>query len=422
MLLQILDKLPLQSKLHCALAVCKSWRTLKQVELLWKTLELGDSWSDGYNKFGVHPEHPMKISNSGLARLLTWVPAAKVETFVLFDDHKKIGADALKKALGALPSLTTLHIQGKCVTAATIKHVAKQSFMMNLIDLQFGPVLNKVSFTDKLLLVQKASRLEKLTIMYAREEQRTAIAALLNALRAARGPGTKPLLTKLSLSDYCGGTCTWNELFDMFAALPELEDVEIGAVVWSSMPVTSLFAHPPLLRLRHLRIKRFLGYEIDVRNHLSTEFAAQVLRALLAAAPQLEVLSITHGSQYSHERVHTNGPWPGVGGSLAGLPKTLTRLFLSDFHLEPDAFDLCDLPNLEQLVIRNAGIHARALAESLEERCPRLCPQNVAFSVRMLSGTLEEHCGRSFGRFDGVITPADQTLAAARSADAMAIQ
>lgn len=81
LLVLILSQTPLESKLNCAVAVCKPWRALKGAASLWQTLELGASWTDGYEKFCTHPEAPMRISSSGIKRLVEWLgPASLMQT------------------------------------------------------------------------------------------------------------------------------------------------------------------------------------------------------------------------------------------------------------------------------------------------------------------------------------------------------
>ena len=372
----ILSKVPLQSRLDCSLAVCKSWRVLQRIESLWTQIAVGETWTDSFEKFCSHPEDPLPISSGGLVRLMDWLPVAAVRTFVIHAGDKTVAPETLKKALAAMKSLTAVRLQGKKVTAACVKHLVKQPYIANLVELQLGPSV-KASLNDKLLVLAKARSLTHLTMHFEEDSNDTFCSSLVRTLREARGPGTTPLLTHLTLSDYSGGCCTWRSLHDIGRGLPELEGLTLGGVVFPDRHVVTQLQSlwQPLVRLRSLEIRSLLGYDAP-HEYLTTEYAGQVLRAILAAAPQLEDLSIRHGASGSL----SSNTWPGADGALVGLPATLTRLCLLDFHLEPGAFDGCSLPRLRQLRLGNCGGCVEPFVLKLEGDCPLLRPENIAYS------------------------------------------
>jgi len=116
--------------------------------------------------------------------------------------------------LSSLPSFTSLRVQGK-VTAAAIKHIAKQPFVKRLVDFQIAPRC-KGSLNDKMFVLSFAESLTKLTLHFEQENVHQFYPALIDALRKARGHGTKPLLTHLSISDYSGGCLPSPNVCSMF--------------------------------------------------------------------------------------------------------------------------------------------------------------------------------------------------------------
>ena len=188
------------------------------------------------------------------------------------------------------------------------------------------------------------------------------------------------MLTHLSISHYSGGCLPWPNVCSLFCDLAELEFLHIGGIIFPGRDADTAVLYPstlqPLPRLRSLRIDRLMGYGNLSDSHLSTPFAGQLLRALLAGAPNIEEFAVDHTTLYNHEH------WPGADGSLAGLPPTITRLSLGSFHLEPGAFDACSLPRLRHLRLRNAGANAKTLAMSLLERCSCLSAKDILFSIR----------------------------------------
>jgi len=356
----ILARLPARDRFTCAISVCKAWRGLCNATGLWRDIDI---------PYGFTPKGAPQFDGPGLLRLVSWLPNPAGVTRLALDSGDKPGSyhsssiapDAIKKALKQLPSLTSLSLSGKNVSAAVVASVTKLPFAANLTELTLDAqaVKQPAVVID---LFKKTDKLKSLTLStHLATEQ--ILAALAASLRAARGGGV-PLLRDLHISRLTCSGCTWNTVAQLGAKFPELETLKVDELRDNGgLRVNHSCAHlistyiargeefklAPLARLKRLEIGRLSSMMSD---HMNSAQLDAGLRALFLACPRLEVVSISHGHMSRGSKKHPipQQPLPVATSScLQGLPATVTDITLQEMVLAPDAFALCELPELKKL-------------------------------------------------------------------------
>ena len=375
----IMLSLPLEGRLLCSTAVCKAWRGLCTAPVLWERLELGER--EKYRWMRRHAaEHtaPLRISKVGLQRLLKLIPAAAVKHVSFENDTMR--ADMINPFLKALPSLAELDLDGEKITPTVLNSAGAAA--PKLSGLRLGPGITADN-TARERLLSKASRLQRLWAVLVSDHTGplstgVSFPALCRSLRDARG-GCSPLLTHLTLSDYCGGLLEWRDFHGIGQILPDLTELRLGGLdvgdgLIDGRPPTPM---QPLPRLQHLHINRLIRYKPG--KHLSQGAADLALGALLPCAPNLETLFLRHGTGAYRE---LPSGWPALGKRvLSGLPSTLRGLSLQDFVLEPAAFDDCALPRLEHLRLSHCGPYILTTAKQLLSTCKHLAATRVLLNL-----------------------------------------
>jgi hypothetical protein len=101
----------------------------------------------------------------------------------------------------------------------------------------------------------------------------------------------------------------------------------------------------PLPRLTHLRLDRLGRFS----QNFTTEELGVVLGAMFAACPNLETLSLQHGSMYpgSKKNPCTVMPLPAANDAFSALQgERLRSLTVTQIRLTDDVFDKCSFPLL----------------------------------------------------------------------------
>ncbi|KAJ1489988.1 hypothetical protein T484DRAFT_1885031 [Baffinella frigidus] len=284
-----------------------------------------------------------------LPLFLGWLRDPAGVTKFSLETGDSLAPDAVKKAISALPSLTTLSLSGKKITGAVLTHVAKLPAASNLTTLCLD---TSGSFSETsqqapqaLKLLKAASRLTTLALPpHLASEQ---FLRQLSATHRRGRNGGAPLLTRLALT-YSFSTCKYDTLACIGQLFPELEVLDVhnlsdghfGGGAHSSITAAlargSTFTVAPFPRLRLLSIHRMGGYEANMG---SAECEA-VLSAIFAACPVLESLSVTHGqmSTGSKKRPVALQPLPTATRCWDDVPASLTDLSIHQISLGPDAF------------------------------------------------------------------------------------
>jgi len=368
-----------ETRLHCAIAVCKAWRTVLKCPEMFSRIALKAG------RYAYLSTGALNITSSNALRLLNWLPDPSAVASLEVDSgdkHDSIAPDVLKKALARLTNLKHLSLSGKKVTSAVITVAAKQPFAAHLEEVAFD---SSVESNDLFPLLSQSCRLQSLTVHQLCLQDARSLA---RAWRMERGGEAVPLLTKLEVTSRFGSDTS--DSWESFSALPdlfpELERLTISFKIYLSDfsglldPLGKCDALPlSFRRLTTLRISSVIA-NYSAR-HLTTSEAGLMLRNLLTAIPNVKDLSITHGTAWSgtvadRKAGRQMNAAPGLDGALANLPPFLERLSLNTFILEPTDFDMTtSLASLRFLSLTRCGPHATQIAKSLvagNERCPRL--------------------------------------------------
>jgi len=102
----IIARLPATDRFTCAISVCKAWRILREAPELWRDLALSDR---------SKPRGWGAMDGPSLLRLVAWLRSPAGVTTLDLDTGTSISPDAVKKALTAMPNLTSLGLRGKKV-------------------------------------------------------------------------------------------------------------------------------------------------------------------------------------------------------------------------------------------------------------------------------------------------------------------
>ncbi len=369
-LVDILGRLDLKTRLKCVMTVCKAWRGLRDAKELWTSLTV-TPW--------ILP-NGMHLDGQGMLRLLAWLPDLTAVT--TFDVHsgwvKKnlIAPDAIKKALCMLPNLTSLELDGKKITPAVLTTVATKCSAMAAQITNLNVNCDDVRAAEALLCAMP--RLRKLTIPVG-----NSIEVLLDKHAASVRCGGTILLAHLDLSGCSGTAClSWASLGRLGAKLPELETLVTG-IMWNvrnemigrvSREVP--YSVSPFARLRRLHINKMCGsvyWKVMNPAHpaaandkcLPAEEMGAVLRGLFAACPSLEHLHLDYGYV-------TAGGYPGTDGAFNELPATLRSLATYRITVTLNDFATCHLPLLRSLDIFTGGREAGVVEDFLVKSCPEL--------------------------------------------------
>ena len=143
-----------ETRLNCAIEVCKSWRSaLKQMSLFTRISLRAGSYS----------RYPgsVRATSANVERLVGWLPdAAAVQSLELDvgDKHTSLAPDVTKRILPRFRGLTSLSLRGKKISAALLAGLAKQPFAVNLQSFELGDCQAKAPDAIPLLRYVTAHR------------------------------------------------------------------------------------------------------------------------------------------------------------------------------------------------------------------------------------------------------------------------
>lgn len=373
------------TQLTCLIAVCKAWRLVS----LCSSKEIFSSLAlcGGHSILTYRPFRAMKITTPNVPRLLQFLPdVGAVHTFTLDAGGKgqSIPPDVIKKMLPQFTGLTRLTFGGKKITGAVLAIAAKQPWAQNLVSYtsmgaSSGSEIGAEPI-DLLPLLGQATKLAELTLPGSYSVI-SLLTTLAKSWREKRGGDAVPLLSTLDLTTRYGASCSWAHFRSLPTLFPELATLKFtGANVNSDDLgiLGGLASWPAATQLRVLHISKLCN-SFSSDGHWSTAQLGAGLRRIFAVAPNVEDLSISHGTMFLSSKDHKAGkrmePFPGVDGALADLPSSLLTLRLGDMALAPSDLDLASLPVLKRLTLERCGFaEATALAERLLATgdCPRL--------------------------------------------------
>lgn len=428
LLVDIMSRLSLVSRLSAATCVCKSWRFLRDRCELWTSLKLRDA-SEAGAWFGCEVDgfytktDTLPIRGQYLEHLVNFVPKAAVTSLCLqTGEGRSIGVKDVERLLKGLPSLRSVCLQGKAVKSSVLQTLVKHACAPDIsrLDLRepcFG------SAKDVLTLLTRTCKLEHLRLP---AKLVCSLFELQQSWTASRGG--PPLLLSLVIDGITNDLwLPW--LPSLSRWFPELELLSLAIngygdakSMWQTLQAVPAF--PPgvaFQRLRELRLVDGCTYD-DV---LSTEQVGRLLGALLPATPALQALKL-----FMHEP-YARSHWkqPGLAGTLRLLPSSMVHLELSDVELCSTELDevLIDLTNLKRLALHNCGGSpdpadtsawspgfvgvATSLAQKARLAIPRLetlvtkwkcarCPRNWQGTIVEQVGSWPEHVEAPSARDD----------------------
>ena len=368
LLVSILDRVPLVSKLSFSIATCKGLRPLKHVPCLWS--KLATSTKDAAYESSY--ETVFWINGKGLLRLARWLPdVAWVSELYLHvsKGHSVFAPDDVAAVLDAFPHVTKLSLTGQAVVKRIITALTKTDRpQLKHLLLDWGTV----GVPTVLSVLRRAPHLEAFTGAQLSSE---VLSGLHRVLSEARGGGT-PLLTslhqtysyadRLTLFDCCHAGDSFPELTELVACFQLVGPAP-------ALPSTPLRA----ANLRRLHIyKMSRAFVADHHDpHLSDGCLAEVVRLLVSGCPRLESLALAHGRKYvSRNDVRLMPPLPSISHVFTHtpLPPTLVMLHLQDVNVTPEDLAPCQLPNLVFLRLVSCGPYSYAAARTLCSNCPQL--------------------------------------------------
>ena len=364
----LMMQLDLPTRLTLTIAVCKAWRVLRGNTQLWQSLDLATETCHTAMRRHVmdnvlHPtgrifDKPLKVSDSGLQRLLAWLPDPKAVTHLalhagMFTDSM-LSVPAQKAALTALSGLQELDLGGKKCSAAVWAHATKQPWVASLRRLHVDASCGG-SDGNHLSLINNTSVLEELDAHCARGS----LGQLAASWRRSRDGGV-PLLSSLT-SGLAG-----KELATMGEILPELRKLHLQ--ITSELTHLGVSRVAPMPQLRVLHMGRIIPESLTAVSRLEelkTNLDAS-MALLLAATPALEELKIAHGAGCGYGRDRTRWSTQQRAGAsvwIRHLPLSLRYLELHGFPLDvsedaeasDDIMTLARLPALRTLRLHNCG-------------------------------------------------------------------
>jgi hypothetical protein len=371
----ILARLPTRDRLTCAMAVCKSWRNLHEAEELWSDIEV-----DRYTA----PRDSGFMDGPRLQRLVAWLHAPSAVTTFAVDTGESISPEAVKRALTAFSSLTSLSLSGKKITDGVLTHLSKQPATKCLVSLTLSVTGSTHEAAASKLLSTLAAPLRELSIS-GHLAQWHMLDQLSRTLRASRHGGS-PLLNKLALTSSFGRSTTWASISRVGPLFPELESLEVASLADDhygddcTSAITGMirrgvqFSIGQLPRLRHLIISELAGFTCN----MSSEALEVTFKALFVACPSLEFLSVKHGQMWSGgSNPKPVQPLPVASYCFNELPSSLHTLHLTQITLTTEAFASCHLPYLRHASFRAGGLQAQAVMDTLLDACPKMTAANA---------------------------------------------
>ena len=370
---QILLKVELADRLTCAIAVCKSWRTLQKEPSLWRDIRVRQSADQIIIVDGIEKpldDDDLVVDDAGLERLLNTIDASNVRRFRSYvSDHAlSLSSEGIKHALSRFTQLDGLDLSGSCASLSRIsdllRHAIQQPWIQTLKELilyEHAPLM------DSMALASACVNLESLTA-----EPRVMTASNLTALASAwsEARGAPPALKQIRM--YGIATVHLQNLVSVGSLFPALETLYLSPFAFD---LTTAMA--PMNSLLHLIIDRLFD-EDDGHTMATTEGMEATIRAMLTASPNLQTFQLLHGESKGNPR----SAYPGVGTSLTLLPRTLERLYLSDVTLlRADDIDGAALPNLKFLTMLRCGAASIEIETRLIAQCPKLRWQTCCVSV-----------------------------------------
>jgi len=213
---RILARLPSKDRFACAISVCRAWRSLRDAPALWRDIAITSDFKE--KRYG-------EMDGASLLRLVSWLPDAAGVTSLDLECGDKPGGgassgyimgsntcitpDAIKKALSAMPSLTSLRLHGRKVTAAVIAHLTKLPLAKKLTTLRLE-LHDSVDPAATQALFKSTGNLKSLSLPAHLATEQT-LAGLAATLKAARGGGV-PLLSELHITDQLVHKCSWDTI------------------------------------------------------------------------------------------------------------------------------------------------------------------------------------------------------------------
>jgi len=327
----------------------------------------------------------VRISSSNVERLVSWLPdVGAVHTLKIDvgDKHASLAPDVTKRALPRFTGLTSLALHGKKVTPAVLTVLAKQRFAANLVSFELGDCQAKAN--DAIGLLRQAVRLESLKLNFGYEDAGGILRTLASAWSVERGGGGASLLRSLETTGW-SSSCkiiSFSAFVDFPELFPEIETLHCSFRL-TGVVLPDLKAIRPNLRLRELTLHALV--HSFGQTHLTTHSCGASLRAIFAAVPNLEKLSIDHGEVRVSNRAYSDGfrkdPLPGVDGALAELPASVVTLSLGHMTLASTDLDMHPgLPALKSLILDFCGPQMIAFAEAAvtdRGKCPQLESKHV---------------------------------------------
>ncbi len=367
-----------QTRVSCAIAVCKAWRgVLRNSTPPFTKISLNAS------RFAHSHGGSLPMASSNFERFITWLPQISAVTSLTLDTGNKyasIEPNVVKRAIPLFTGLTHLSLDGRKTTSALLSVVAKQPFCFNLISFELGS--NAAPSSDALGLLSNATRLESLTIDMGYKAG-SLLSTLAERWREKRGGGASPLLSRLVHEGQYFDLlplASFQALAGQFPELTELGKLRLrGHDVDSNLDLSSV---RQMSRLRILDIVRLVSQFGE--GHLTDDQLSNLLRLICTAAPNLTSLAVHHGMKYVSGRERKAGTrtpqLPSPLQALTFLPPSLKFLELGTMRLEPTVFDMtADLSSLEKLTLTGCGNDATAIATSLandNDCCPKLALKN----------------------------------------------
>jgi len=371
----VLARLSTKQRLECAMVVCKAWRSLREAPELWQDIKVVS--------VNMIPRGLGTMDGARLQRLIAWLPNPSGVTTLDVSAGDTITPDAIKKVLSWLPSLTALALSGKKITNAVLTHMAKQPACKNLTSLSLS-TSGSVHAAEASKLLGMTPRLKELSVSSHLGDENV-LSTLARTLRHARNGGC-PLLSALSMTTSFGGSVTWSSMSKFGQWFPELESLSVSslndhhygddpAIMVSGFISRGVaFAVHRLPRLRKLDIHELAGFTAN----MSSATLEVTFKALLAACPVLEHLSVKHGMMWTGgSQPKPAQPLPTASSCFNELPQSLHLLSLTQITLTSSAFETCTLPELRSLRFESCGSAAQAIVSSLLSTCPKLHPANA---------------------------------------------
>ncbi|KAJ1635341.1 hypothetical protein T492DRAFT_966564 [Pavlovales sp. CCMP2436] len=346
LLTNVLRLLPLMQRGR-ATAVCRQWRTLRAVDLMWTDMGKGlDPNGGGYECM------PADVA----AALFAWLPGGgtRVRALRLKTGQTETQQRTVELALDLPLHLEEVWLEGPRVTGSLFRRVLRHAPTLTVLAVpQSRSGKNGVSAEGMSAVVKLAPRLKALRIsaplVGGLEEWAAGSLPLLDALRAASGSAPH-VLASLSIgeAEFDTSSHTRCELLPLLRQLgkvaPALQSLHLGCIADLHAVTAAATAQlPPLPQLREVVLRGFINtFETwqswtQGKKPFGEEQLTELLGLLFRLAPNLESLRLAAAHDHpksATKKLVTASPFPRLGAALhthpppCGLRAALRRIVL----------------------------------------------------------------------------------------------